>query len=114
MISQKLNMLSLYCKECWQRRGEFFWLIGLVQLAVLVRFAIYMMGQLELADKVMAFLISGKIPGTSYELKLRDVVFILVSMGIFLMVIAIFKVLHRPKDRPSLKIQNTGIISQRV
>ncbi len=103
MFSQKLAMLKSYSQSFWSNRVELFWAAKTIEFITLICFMVYMMGKLNFADKFMAFAISGKIPGASYELKLRDVGFIaaiLFGLALLFAVRAIFKKYKASRAKP--------------
>ena len=76
-------------------------------LSVIATFGVYFFNNLNMAEKIFTFAISGKVIGSSYILTLRDVYIISAIVVAVLLSYSIFKIINTEKNRNRIKLRIT-------
>ena len=87
------------------RNAFFFFFI--FNLSVIATFGVYFFNNLNMAEKIFTFAISGKVIGSSYILTLRDVYIISGIVVAVLLSYSIFKIINTEKNRNRIKLRIT-------
>ncbi len=74
-------------------------------LSVIAIFGVYFFNNLNMAEKIFTFAISGKVIGSSYILTLRDVYIISGIVVAVLLTYSIFKIINTEKNRNKIKLR---------
>lgn len=110
-----IDILKTYIVN-WFKNVSLLKLNYFTNLAILVAFASYFFISLNMADKLCTFIISGKVVGTDYVLKLSDVYMIsAVILGVLLAKSTCSYLKHeRNRNKIKLRIKEAAPLSLNV
>ena len=91
----------------WYRCGGLLKLRDLTHLVVIGWLAVYFFGSLNMAEKICAFAISGKVVGTDYILKLRDIYIISGAVISTMLAVSTYNFFKSEKNRSRIKLRIT-------
>ena len=89
----------------WYRNVSLLQINYILNLAILSYFALYFFSSLNMADKLFTFVISGKVIGTDYVLKLND---IYIVSGVILgsmLIKPIYSYLRNERNRNKIRLR---------
>jgi divalent metal cation (Fe/Co/Zn/Cd) transporter len=99
-----IDVIKDYSLEWWQR-GDLFKLRDLLNLSIILGFGVYFFGNLNMADKIFTFIISGKIVGTSYVLSFEQICAISALIISSMLARSIYSYLKNEKNRSKIKLR---------
>ena len=89
----------------WFKNVSLLKLNYLANLAILSSFVLYFFVNLNMSDKLFTFIISGKVVGTDYVLKLNDVYLISAVILGSLLAVSTFSYLKNERNRNKIKLR---------
>jgi hypothetical protein len=99
-----IDILKIYLVN-WFENISLLKINYLANLAMLSLFVLYFFVNLNMSDKFFTFMISGKVVGTDYVLKLNDVYIISAVILGSLLAISTFNYLKNERNRNKIKLR---------